>query len=111
MLDKIKESLGNIIGWIIGIGSVIGGIMALVIYKKNEKLDVYKAQIDTAKTQKQADLIDAQINEHKANQATSQKEIDELNKVQAQLEDKRKQIEAEQVNKTSDEVEDFWNKK
>ena len=106
-MNKIKEIWGYIV---VAVGALIG-ILLYIIQAKQKKINALNAKTELADTQKKADLVEVEIKEHLANNATLDKEVKELNKSLDQLAQKRKDIAAEERNKTSDEVEDFWKKK
>ena len=110
-MNKIKEILSNI--WavvVLVLGSAIG-ILIYILKAKQKKINALKARIDLVETQKQADLLEVEIKQSLTNTSLLQKEITELNNSLLILEDKRKQIAAEQSGKTPQEAEDYWNKK
>jgi septal ring factor EnvC (AmiA/AmiB activator) len=111
MMDKIKETLSAIWGWIALVAAAAVGIMLYIIQAKQKKINALNAKVELADTQKKADLVEVEIKEHLANNATLDKEVTELNKSLSALEQKRKDIAASEKNKTPDQVEDFWNKK
>jgi uncharacterized membrane-anchored protein YhcB (DUF1043 family) len=106
-MNKIKEIWGYIV---VGIGALIG-VLLYIIQAKQKKINALNAKAELADTQKKADLVEVEIKEHLANNATLDKEVAELNKSLDKLAEKRKEIASKEKNKTSDEVEDFWNKK
>jgi uncharacterized membrane-anchored protein YhcB (DUF1043 family) len=110
-MNKIKEGLSALWGWIVLIGAAVIGILIYIIQAKQKKINAMNAKIELADTQKKADLIEVEIKEHLANNATLDKEIKELNKSLELLEQRRKAIADGEKNKTPDEIEDFWNKK
>jgi hypothetical protein len=110
-MDKIKESLSAIWGWIVVVVGAAIGIMLYIIQAKQKKIDALNAKVELADTQKKADLIEVEIKQHLDNADLLDKEAKELNKSLDNLEQKRKEIAASEKNKTSDEVESFWNKK
>lgn len=105
-MNKIKE----VWGWIVvGVGAIIG-ILLYVIQAKQKKINALNAKAALADTQKKADLVEVEIKQHLANNATLDKEVVELNKSLEALEQKRKEITATEKNKSTDEVENFWKK-
>jgi septal ring factor EnvC (AmiA/AmiB activator) len=110
-MNKSKEILKSIWGWIVVIAGAAIGIMLYIIQAKQRKINALNAKVELADTQKKADLVEVEIKEHLNNNATLDKEVKELNNSLAALDQKRKDIAAQEKNKTTDEVEDFWNKK
>jgi septal ring factor EnvC (AmiA/AmiB activator) len=110
-MDKIKQGLKDLWGWLVLIGAAAIGILLYIIQAKQKKINAMNAKIELADTQKKADLVEVEIKEHLANNATLDKEIKELNKSLELLKQKRKEIAVGEENKTPDEVEDFWSKK
>jgi len=109
-MNKIKETLSSVWGWIAAGVVAAVGIMLYIIQAKQRKIDALNAQAELADTQKKADLVEVEIKKHLDQNATLDKEIKELNKSLESLDQKRKEIAASEKNKTSDEVEDFWKK-
>lgn len=110
MTDKIKAFFSN--AWLV-ITLVLGAAVGILLYYingKHKEINALKSQIDLADTQKKADLIEADINAKLANQDLLQKHVDELNKSLVLLQDQRKQIPAQEQDKTPDQVEDYWKK-
>ena len=110
-MNKIKEGLSTIWGYIVLAGAAAIGILLYIVQAKQKKINALNAKTELADTQKKADLVEIEIKEHLANNATLDKEVKELNKSLDALEEKRKQIASEEKKKTSEEIEDFWNKK
>lgn len=107
-MNKIKEFFANIWGYIVLIG---GGIIAILLYMlnlKNKKLEAAKAEIALATTQKDADVIEAQIKEKMAQRADNKKEMAVLEKSLDLLEQRRQNLKDERKN--DQEKEDYWNK-
>lgn len=108
MLDKIKAKANSILAALVVICVGVTGTALYLLHRKGKDIELLKAQIALVETQKQADIIEAQINERKRTRATLKIEIDALNKVGEELEQKRKQIAAEQQGKSADEIEQYW---
>jgi uncharacterized membrane-anchored protein YhcB (DUF1043 family) len=106
-VNKIKKAWA----WVV---AALGATVVVLIYyiqRKQRKINALKAKAELADTQKKADLVEVEIKEHLANNATLSKEIDALKDSLNRLADIRKEIASKEKNKTSDEIEDFWNKK
>lgn len=108
MMNKIKDILSNIWAYIVLIG---GGAIAILLYilnVRNKELEAAQAKIAVANTQKDAELIEADINQRLANEdladkdrAALQKSLDLLNQKRQTLSDPR----------TTDQAkEDYWDK-
>jgi hypothetical protein len=85
---------------------VLSGIIGLLVFyikMKNREIESFKSQIDLTKTNKQADLLEAQINQKLQQNNLLQKEVDGYNQVLNQLQEKRKSIPEGDKN-----PEDFW---
>lgn len=109
-MNKIKEGLSSIWGYIVLIG---GGAVAVLLYflnLKNKELDAAKAKIALVNTQKEADAIEASIKQDMAQRDLNKKDLDGLTKALDILEQKRQSIPNE-GNLTDSQVEDYWNKK
>lgn len=109
-MNKIKEILTNVY---VVIAAILVGAVGILLYYlngKNKEINALHAQVDLADTQKKADLLEADINAKLDNQKLLQKEVDGLNAGLVKLEEQRKSIAGQEQNKTSGEVEDYWNK-
>ena len=108
MLEKIKTFFTSTFGIIAAVLTGAVGILLWFLSNKRKEINALKAQIDLAKTQKEADLIEVQIKEKMAAKEVTDTEIKELQSGLTDLEAKRKQIATDQKNKNPDEIEDFW---
>ncbi len=108
MLAKIKEFFSSLYGIIMLV--LTGGIAILIYVLSNRRKEVnaLKGQIDLVKTQKEADLIEAQIKERMDRKEVLAKEVLELQNGLLDLEAKRKEIASTEKNKNPDDIEDFW---
>jgi uncharacterized membrane protein YgaE (UPF0421/DUF939 family) len=109
-MNKIKDFLNNV--WTITI-AVLGGILGILLYflkLKQREINALKAEISLVDTQKKADLLEVSIKQRLENKDLLQKEIEELNKSLALLEEKRKSLAKNEQNKTYEQIENFWNK-
>lgn len=109
-MDKIKSFFSNIYANLTLILGAIIGILVYYINLKHKEANALKAQIDLTKTQKEADLLEADINRKLENKNLLKKELDELEKAKVQLAEQRNKISKVQSGKTPDEAEDYWNK-
>ena len=90
---------------------VLTGGIAILIYvlsNRRKEVNALKGQIDLVKTQKEADLIEAQIKERMDRKEVLAKEVLELQNGLLDLEAKRKEIASTEKNKNPDDIEDFW---
>ena len=105
-MDKLKQFWG----WIVG---AVGFIIAALIYYlnlKNKQVNSLKAQIDLADTSNKVTQLETEIKHQRNEVATNLKEIKELDKTLAVLEEKKVVMAKEAGAKTPQEVEDFWSK-
>lgn len=109
-MNKLKEGLASVWGYIVLIGGAAIGILLYVLNLKSKQLDAAKAKIALANTQKEADAIEAEINKKLAEKELTKREQEDLNKALDLLAEKRQSIKQE-GNLTDSQVEDYWNKK
>jgi hypothetical protein len=110
-MDKIKAFFNSIWQVIALVAVTAVGILLYMLKSKQKDIDALNAQIQLADTQKKADLIEVDIKQRLSNISVLDKETTELNNSLALLEQKRKDISASESNKTSDQIQDYWNKK
>ncbi len=111
MMENLKQKLSNAWAYI---ALAVAGIVGILVYfykGKQKDINALKAQIDLAETQKQADLLEVQINQKKDSSELLKKEVDELDKASVQLYEKRKAIAGQETSKTEEEALNTWNKK
>ncbi len=102
-MNKLKEIWSYIV-------LALGAVVAILLYAlnlKNKKLEAAKAKIALANTQKEADLIEADIKADMARRDVTKKEMAALEKGLDLLEEKRKAL---KTDKTDQEILDHWNK-
>lgn len=98
-------------GWIVT--GVVGAIsLFLYLYsKKNELVEALTMQLTLAKTQKEVDLIEAQVNKLKATEARTAQEIKDLELLEIAIESKRYDINKAVENlKDPREIAEYWEK-
>lgn len=105
-MTKIKEFFG----WILaGLGAIFG-IVLYVLSRKSKEVDALNAKIDLAKTEKQADMVEVEINKLKEDKATTKEHNKALDQSLGKLEEKRKAIPEDAKKLTNPkEVADYWN--
>lgn len=86
------------------------GILLYFIKQKNKEVSDYKTQIDLAQTQKQADVIQSNINQKLSQNKLLDQEVKQYNGLLAQLEEKRKQLPEGNKDQDPSQVENYWNK-
>ena len=109
-MNKLKEGLASVWGYIVLIGGAAIGILLYVLNLKSKQLDAAKAKIALANTQKEADAIEAEINKRLAEKELTKREQEDLNKALDLLAKKRQSIKQE-GNFTDSQVEDYWSGK
>jgi septal ring factor EnvC (AmiA/AmiB activator) len=106
-METLKKYWAAIAGAVIGF---IGLLMWLLSNKKDE-INSLNAQVSLAKTDKEADVLEAQIKEMKDNKDNLQKHNDELDKSLQAVQQKRNEIIADQKDVTDPkEIAAYWNK-
>lgn len=101
MLDKLKALWSN--GWtkLVALAALLMGFVVLLIKGKDRELAELKAQIELAKTQKEADLIDSQIRQRLLTSEDTEAKIKSLNEALEQIKEKRKTL-------PDEKPEDYW---
>jgi hypothetical protein len=109
-MNKLKEGLASVWGYItLIVGAAIGALF-YILNLKSKELGAAKAKIALANTQKEADVIEAEINQKLAEKELTKREQEDLNKALDLLTEKRQNLKQE-GNFTDSQVEDYWNKK
>lgn len=115
LLDKLKTMAATLAGiastakrYIVEIMAVAIGLLLYYINLKNKDNAALKARIQMAQTQKQADLVEADINQKLQNSGLLQKEIDDLQQGLVLLGQKRQQISQVENGKTPEEIAQYW---
>lgn len=107
-MEKIKNFFSGLMGYIVAGLGVIAAIATYLFIRKQEENDALKAKLALANTQKEVDIIEAEIKQASADRQLNQKEQEQVNKDLQAIEEKRKNI---QASKSDIEIEDYWNKK
>jgi len=94
---------------ILGMGAFIG-ILLYWIQLKNKKANALKAKIALLDTEKDADILETEINGLKEDRKLLKKEVDDLNNALGEVDVKRKELAEKAKNMNPKEVEDFWEK-
>lgn len=105
-MEALKKYWGLLATGLVG----FVGLLLYMLSGKKKEVAALNAQIDLVKTEKQADVIEGQIQTLKADQATKAAHAAELDKSLQVLQDKRAQN-AEDAKKLTDPkaIADYWN--
>lgn len=106
-MEKVKA---NIKAFFVGLGSILGLIAAIVFYRKSKEQKALEAKLAMANTQKEVDIIESQINQHKEVIAEDKKQLEKLQTVEADLKAKRENIGEDEKGKSVEEIENYWKK-
>lgn len=109
-MNKLKEGLASVWGYIVLIGGAVVGILLYVLNLRNKELEAAKAKIALAKTQKEADALESEIQAKLKEKELNKKEVEGLNKALDLIAEKRQSLKKE-GDLTDSQVEDYWNKK
>ncbi len=109
-MNKLKEGLASVWGYIVLIGGAVVGILLYVLNLRNKELEAAKAKIALAKTQKEADALESEIQAKLKEKELNKKEVEGLNKALDLIAEKRQNLKNE-GDLTDSQVEDYWNKK
>jgi septal ring factor EnvC (AmiA/AmiB activator) len=107
-MDSVKEFFVNTWAKIVAALTILLGILWYFLSLKNKKINALEAKVDLAETQKEADLIEAEIREKRDQEGLLKKEAEEHERLLKDLEEKRKQLPDDQANKTPSEIEKYW---
>lgn len=94
---------------------VAGGAIALiaillyVLNLKQKEINSLKAKAELAKTQKEVDKIEHEIDNILRDRASTKKELDEANEALVALTNRKAELHTKAENRTKDEVEKYWN--
>lgn len=108
-MDKIKEFFSNV--WaviVLVLGAVIGGLLYYINLKQRQA-NAMAAQIALVQTQRQADVLEADIREKMQNKSLLAKEVADHQKALDLLQEKRNNLPND--NLTDKQIDDVWNKK
>ena len=107
-MEKIKSFFKNIYANIALIMGAVIGILLYYINLKNKENNSLKAKISLTKTQKEADLIEADINRLLNEKKLLKKETTDLEQALEQIKEQRKKISKVEAGKSLEEIEEFW---
>jgi uncharacterized membrane protein len=92
--------------------TTVAAILAFIAYysyRKDKEVKQVKEGVDNLKTEKEADILDAEINKLKKEAEDSKKLRQEFDKAQAALDEKREQIiKDSKTPKSAQEVAKYW---
>lgn len=109
-MSKLKELFNNVSIYIfIGLTAVFGYVVYLLSLRNKELLSA-KARLELANTQKEVDLIEAEIKQKLAEKQNTKVEVEALNKTLDLIKDKRDNLNKEGT-LTDKQVEEFWSNK
>lgn len=110
-MEKIKEATKSFFsaigGYIVLALTAVIGVLVYAFVRKSEQLNSAKAKLDLAETQKEVDLIEAEIKQKQENRNQTKRELEGLDKALDLISDKRKNL---SESKTDQEIENYWNK-
>lgn len=109
ILGKIKDAVVGAWQYLTVILVAVIGILLYYINLKQKKFNAMAAQVELTQTQKQADVLEADIKVKMQDKALLAKEVDDHQKALDLLEEKRKNLPND--NLTNDQINDIWNKK
>ena len=106
-MEKIKSFFSTVGGYIVAALGVVVAVLGYLYVRKQEENQALQARLMLANTQKDVDIIEAQIKETAAARELSKKEQAALDSDLALVEQKRAAITA---SKTDQQIEEYWNK-
>ena len=96
------------------ISAGVAGLIGVLLYmfsSKSKEVASLNAKIDLAKTEKDADVIEAQVNALRADQNNAAKHNEELDKSLQKVQDKRVEVAAQAKQLTDPKaIADYWAK-
>lgn len=107
-MSKLKQFFSNL--WI-NVSLVVIAVVGILVYfikAKNREINALKTELELVETQKQADLLEVEIKEKLEEHELIQKEVDELEKLLVELDNKREKLKEEHANKSATEIEEYW---
>jgi len=107
ILDKVKNFFTQFWGYLV---LILGGAVAILLYAlnvKNKELEAAQTRIALAGTQKDADLIEADIKQRLANEQLAEKDRAALQQSLDLLEKKRQTLTDPRT--TDTDKADYWN--
>lgn len=104
-MDKLKQIWGYVVA---GVGALVG-ILLFFLSRKSKEVDALNAKIALAKTEKQADVLETEINILKFDKTNLAKHNAELDKSLQTVENRRAEIKEEAKNlKDPKEIAKYW---
>ena len=103
-MSKLKQLWGYIIG-------AVGLVIAVLVYYlglKNKQINALKAEVELADTKNKVTVIETEVKLKKEQIKGNVKEVQELDKLLVQLEEKKKEIARNSGASTTKQIEDFW---
>ena len=108
-MEKIKEATKSFFsaigGYIVLALTAVIGVLVYAFVRKSEQLNSAKAKLDLAETQKEVDLIEAEIKQKQENRNQTKRELEGLDKALDLVAQKRQNIKEA---KTDQEIEQYW---
>jgi len=108
-IPRIKNFFSSFWQYTTAIAAVIIGILLYWINLKNKKAAALQAQVALVQTQKQADVLEADIKAKMEHQDLLAKEVDDHQKALDALEQKRQNLPKDSL--SDQDISDIWNKK
>lgn len=101
VIQKLKDLWSSAWVKLAALVALVVGFLALLLQGKDEEIAALKAQVELAKTQKEADLIDSQIRQRLLTADDAAHKVKELNKALEDLQKKRQTL-------PEGNPEDYW---
>jgi len=109
-MNKLKKLFNSISIYLyLGLVAVLGFVVYLLSLRSKE-LQSAKARLELANTQKEVDLIEAEIKQKLAEKQNTKVEVEALNKTLDLIKEKRDNLNKE-GSLTDKQVEEFWSNK
>jgi len=104
-MGKLKEFFGYVLALIVG----LFGICVYVLSRRGEAIEELKTTVALAKTNKEADVLEAQVKDLRTNKNNLAKENEELDKVLKELDTRRVEMKEEATKLTNpQDIADYW---
>lgn len=105
-MEALKKYWAVLIG---GVGAVIGFLL-FFLQKKNKEVEALNAKVDMAKTEKEADVLEAQVKDLRSDKDNLAKHNEELDKTIQKVQEKREQVATDAKNlKDPKAIANYWN--
>lgn len=106
-MNKLKQWGGYVVAGVVG----LVGILLYFLSLKNKQVNALKAKVALSTTEKETDVLEAEIRAHRENNAKLAKERKELDKALKELDNKRAEIKDKAKSLTDPkEVAEYWEK-